>query len=156
MHAYNLHIYMSRFPPHDFPPTHRFPWNLQQQTQTSTATNCTKNMLPNTGTASHISRLGVQQAAVKRERQAVTPRDGLVWKCVSITREHATSPALKCNFSQHEFCGSASRIRNHICEKCTGTSDEFCDMKEKLLQERMKSEAKKQKQAVHARGGGGV
>ena len=72
-----------------------------------------------------------------------------MWDAVTITREHATTPQMSCNHCDHSFCGDATRIRQHICEKCTATDEAFLILKEKLLAETdEKEEAKKQKEAV--------
>ena len=59
-------------------------------------------MLPNSSTSSFLqSRLGLAQASgsprVRTERKTNAARQAPLWQTVTITREHATSPALTCN-----------------------------------------------------------
>ena len=81
-------------------------------------------MLPNSSTSSFFSsRLGLEQTShangkKRAERKTVTGRDGPLWESVTITRDHATSPQLKCNNCGETFCGGATRIREHIVNKC--------------------------------------
>ena len=58
-----------------------------------------------------------------------------------MVKEHGTSPTLQCNNCPNkEFCGGFTRITHHICEVCTAETDAFCDLKQKLLEERASGE----------------
>ena len=102
-----------------------------------------------------FSRLGLASASpapAKQPRQRTTPakapgREGAIWASVQILVDHATSPQVQClNCDANPFCGGATRIEAHICEKCTGETDTFLDMKQKLMEAcTLKQAAKKQK-----------
>ena len=104
------------------------------------------------------SRLGLQQKLMETapdggKRVRVTPqsepkRDDGLWQYVTVLRQHATSPQVQCTFCQHVFVGGATRIRDHICDKCTCGTNAFMQVKEKLLTERADSAAKKAKKTV--------
>ena len=113
------------------------------------------HMLPNTSTPTFFasrggsSRLGTEQTAPKAGRVRPVPksapkREGEVWATVTVTREHPTTPALQCNHCGKEFCGGASRIKDHIIEACTCETNAFLDLKQKLIE--AKDEAKDAKQ----------
>ena len=84
-------------------------------------------MLPNTSTSSFFapsgaSHLGLEQTDGKVGRVRKAPvsgppkRDGPVWATVTIIREHATSPSVKCINCGKEFCGGVTRIADHITD----------------------------------------
>ena len=110
-------------------------------------------MLPNSATSSFMqsSRLGLASTShsdgkKRAERKTMAGREGPLWESVEITREHATSPALRCKNCNETFCGGATRIRSHIIDKCKCESEEFLKLKEKMIKEHdNKEEAKKQK-----------
>ena len=114
-------------------------------------------MLPNSGTPSFLeSRLGLvtpRDASgggkrVRGERKKLAGREGGLWDSVQVTREHATTPEVQCNFCSKKFCGGATRIRQHLVDKCESTSTAFLAVKEKLIQVTdEKEEAKQQKVA---------
>ena len=87
-------------------------------------------------------QLGLQQPGPARVggsgcvRKAATKpaaRKGAVWGSVKILKEHDTSPQVECNFCGVKFCGGATRIKEHLCDKCTDDSPEFLALKESLL-----------------------
>ena len=88
------------------------------------------------------------------KRVRVTPaappkRDTGLWAHVNVLEEHATSPKMQCKFCLHKFSGGATRIREHICTKCTCATPAFLQLKQQLQGEQLESQAKKlQKQAV--------
>ena len=106
--------------------------NLDTQTHTT-------HMLPNSNTSAFLtSRLGLAQPGsdgkrVRTERKTNAERPGALWASVTITREHATSPALTCNNCGKGFCGGATRIRAHVLDDCTATDDAFLKLKEEML-----------------------
>lgn len=105
-----------------------------------------------------FSRLGLQQKLTQdapdgAKRVRVAPksepnRDQGMWKHVSVLREHPTSPQVQCNYCEHVFVGGATRIRDHICEKCTCGTNAFMELKEKMLKERADASSKKAKVAA--------
>ena len=87
-------------------------------------------------------QLGLQQSGPARVggnggvRKAATKpaiRKGPVWGSVKILNDHDTSPQVECNFCGVKFCGGATRIKEHLCDKCTDDSPEFLALKESLL-----------------------
>ena len=46
-----------------------------------------------------------------------------------IVREHSTSPQVKCKHCSGVFCGGATRIRQHFCDKCTADTPAFLEWK---------------------------
>lgn len=96
--------------------------------------------------------LGLQQPPASRvgtvRKASVKPpqRSGKVWESVNVTREHGTSPELKCKNCSATFCGGATRIVQHIVEKCSGSTHLFLALKEELLGTTdEKAQAKRQK-----------
>ena len=114
-------------------------------------------MLPNTNTHTFLnasSRLGLEQSSgstdkTKRApRKTAATRSGLEWDAVTILRDHATTPNVKCNYCGDSFAGGATRIRAHLIDKCACDSEAFCKIKEKLLAKQDgKDDAKRQKKA---------
>ena len=110
-------------------------------------------MLPNSNTHLFTSRLGLETQRttnpkrVREERKSNHARSGGVWDHVEIVREHATSPQVKCKHCSEVFCGGATRIREHFCDKCMAETPEFLALKEKMLK---KSDAKKEKKEQKA------
>eukprot|EP00966_Prymnesium_polylepis_P305402 7057197-Prymnesium_polylepis.1 len=104
------------------------------------------------------ARMGLQQVAPKastggrarHKRTAAPIRNGPIWDSVTITREHDTSPGVKCNNCGKEFCGGSTRVEQHILDQCACESEAFLTMKDKLLKKRdEKDELKKQKVTVN-------
>jgi hypothetical protein len=86
------------------------------------------------------SRLGLQETAaaparVRRAPAAPPKREGDLWASVTVLAEHATSPSLQCKNCGEKFCGGATRIREHICNKCNCETSAFLDLKQKCLAE---------------------
>ena len=90
-------------------------------------------------------QLGLQQSGPARVggnggvRKAATKpaiRKGPVWGSVKILNDHDMSPQVECNFCGVKFCGGATRIKEHLCDKCTDDSPEFLALKESLLGEK--------------------
>ena len=54
-----------------------------------------------------------------------------------------------CNFCQFKFSGGATRIRQHICEKCTSQNDTFCSLKDKMLGTTEVAVVNQQQKAAH-------
>jgi predicted nucleic acid-binding Zn-ribbon protein len=112
----------------------------------------------NDAVAAATARLGLQQprqtasasgAGVRNKRKAAPTRDGPIWKSVKIVREHDTTPQVECTYCGHTFCGGATRIEEHLINKCTCESNAFLEMKEKLMQKKeVKDEKKAHKTAV--------
>ena len=100
-------------------------------------------------------RLGLQQAGparvgnVRKAPVKAPTRKGDVWDGVTIARDHATSPQVKCNYCGHVFCGGVSRIRTHFIEACTCESAAFCELKERLIGGSDKVEAAKAEEVAH-------
>ena len=99
------------------------------------------------------SRLGLQQPAATAPRQRSTPaalhkREGALWASVTILAEHATSPSLQCNNCGKKFCGGATHIRDHICERCTCDTPAFMELKQRCIEKKEETASnKKQKTA---------
>ena len=102
------------------------------------------------------SRLGLQQLAPRAsaapksrvKRTAAPVRTGMIWASVTIVREHDTTPTVQCNNCPKQFCGGSTRIESHICNDCTGESDAFLDMKQKVLAKFTVKTDKKEKRAA--------
>ena len=111
-------------------------------------------MLYNTQTHQFESRLGLEQsrstAGPSRVRSApVAPpkRDGILWDSVTVLADHGTSPQLQCNNCNKKFCGGATHIRDHICDKCECESDAFMAFKLKALEMRAESREARDEEA---------
>lgn len=77
---------------------------------------------------------GSQRVGKVRKAAVVAPkRTGDLWETVNVVREHDTSPHLSCKNCGANFCGGATRITQHVIEKCSADSPEFLALKEKLL-----------------------
>ena len=83
-------------------------------------------MLPNTHTHAffcNTSRLGLEQASSststckRAERKTKAERTGLEWDAVTVTRDHPTTPQVKCNYCSHPFSGGATHIRKNTCSR---------------------------------------
>jgi len=141
-------IYMGSFH-RKFP--ENFSWKLPRTTLTATE---------NTRVNMNQSRLGLQQKLTEdapdgTKRVRVMPktepkRDEGMWQHVKVLREHATSPQVQCNYCMAVFVGGATRIRDHLCDKCTCGTNAFMSLKEKLLEERAETTSKKAKKAAEA------
>ncbi|KAL1519913.1 hypothetical protein AB1Y20_023402 [Prymnesium parvum] len=88
--------------------------------------------------------LGLEQPPAARvgsvRKAPVRPpaRSGKVWKTVKVVKvlkDHATSPHVECLHCEAAFCGGATRIKEHILNKCACESDAFCVLKMELLKE---------------------
>ena len=114
-------------------------------------------MLPNSNTHLFTSRLGLETQRttnpkrVREERKSNHARSGGVWDHVEIVREHSTSPQVKCKHCSEVFCGGATRIRQHFCDKCTADTPAFLEWKLKMLAAAdEKKDKKEQKTAERA------
>jgi hypothetical protein len=109
---------------------------------------------------SQQSRLGLKQtpAGPKRVRappKAPPKRDGPVWATVTVLVEHATSPSLQCLNCGAKFCGGATRICEHILggghiAACTCETDNFLDLKQKMMEKKEDTSASKRQKAAAA------
>ena len=66
---------------------------------------------------------------------------GKIWSAVTITgKEYTTTPMVTCNYCDHQFSGGASRIADHIRDKCKCKDDdrkeEFLGLKNQLIAEK--------------------
>ena len=66
---------------------------------------------------------------------------GKIWSAVTITgKEYTTNPMVTCNYCDHQFSGGASRIADHIRDKCKCKDDdrkeEFLGLKKQLIAEK--------------------
>ena len=95
-------------------------------------------MLPNSKSHaffSNTSRLGLEQASSssstckRQDRKTAAARSGLEWDAVTVTRDHPTTPQVKCNYCSHSFSGGAMHIRKHLLERCTCKTEAFCELK---------------------------
>ena len=59
-----------------------------------------------------------------------------------------TTPGVKCNFCGHAFSGGATRIREHLIDKCTCDTEAFCELKTKLIEKQDKGEAAKRQKTA--------
>ena len=76
---------------------------------------------------------------------AAPKRDEGVWKHVEVLEEHVTCPKVQCTFCQHKLSGGATRIREHITQKCTSSLPSFLQVKKELLDEAERAKEKKLK-----------
>ena len=72
------------------------------------------------------------------------PRSGPVWVTVQILSEHVTTPQVQCkNCDAKPFSAGATRIEDHICDKCTCDGSAFLKLKDELLEKRKDQKAAK-------------
>ena len=98
----------------------------------------------------HTERAKWQEVRAHHPLVSEPKRDSGVWSHVTVLREHPTVPQVECDFGQHVFSGGTTRIRDHLCDKCSGSSESLMSLKEKLLKERelaSKHKSKKWRQA---------
>ena len=57
---------------------------------------------------------------------------------------------MQCKYCDKTYVGGATRIRDHLCGTCTGESEEFIQVKERLLAQRDTFEVKKAKRTAEA------
>jgi hypothetical protein len=99
-----------------------------------------------------MGRLGTAQVVdngkIKSRKPPNKPpqREGPLWGSVVVTKEHPTSPTVKCDHCNGTFCGGATQIATHIMEQCTGHTDAFMTLKTKTTEVHLEKQAtKKQK-----------
>ena len=79
-----------------------------------------------------------------------------LWQHVDVIKEHATSPQVQSKFCFHPFAGGATRIRDHLCNKCKCATPAFLALKKKLIEEQQATTAKKVKKKAEAESATGL
>ncbi|KAL1527820.1 hypothetical protein AB1Y20_009203 [Prymnesium parvum] len=106
--------------------------------------------------AVHGPRVGLAQTCIAESTGAksrtatgnIPKRVGEIWKQVTVVNEHKTSPSLMCKHCSKTFCGGVTRIKTHIIDQCTNTTEAFLEIKQKILDVARSESAHKRQKTV--------